>query len=406
MGKKGITNLLSQAMERGAGKLSAIEFEAAQERLGANIGAAAGGNGIAFSMSVLSNNLAPATELFRDMILAPRFDEKEMATLLSEAREGIKTDEASPGYAIDTLLRGALFGDSVSQSLPVVGTSTTLKKITSADIREWYKAVGTTGFKIYVSGNVTPEQVRDLFGKAFGKWATRGVPGPEDPAGVSEKNQFVMIDNPGAAQTIVRVAFPQPRLPEVQSENLSKSEANPDRLIRELITTILGGSFTSRLNQNLREKNGFTYGAGFSLFQTRSYGYGTVRTGVRTEVTGPAFKEILSELKRISSGDITQAELDKAISLRRNDGIESLATLSSWVNVLAGLGLQGLAQNMKELESRGFDNITLDQVNAVAKTMFPLDKATFAIVGDKDKVLPQLKGLGLPEVVVKGTLPK
>jgi len=192
-----------------------------------------------------------------------------------------------------------------------------------------------------------------------------------------------LVDRPEAPQALVRFAAPAPKF------------ADPSRPKLRLLGTILGGSFTSRLMQNLREKNGYTYSASARFGLGRALGTFSAGADVTSKVTGVSLKEFLAEFARLSGGDVTPEEAAKARDIVKNGAVQSFSGLS---------GILGTATAYVELgapfETLGQDlaaQAALDApaLNAIARNALALDRGVLVLVGDKATILPQLKDLGL-----------
>jgi predicted Zn-dependent peptidase len=240
---------------------------------------------------------------------------------------------------------------------------------------------------LLVAGSLSAAETKGALEKTLGDWKAEGgkppvVPVPATPSRAGGQ-RLLIVDRPEAPQTIVRFAAPAPVF------------ADPARPKLRLLGTILGGSFTSRLNQNLREKNGYTYGATSRFGLGRATGAFTAGADVTAKVTGASLREFLSEFSRLSGGDVTPEEVGKARDIVKNGAVQGFSGLS---------GILATATNYTELgapfETLGADLVaqsSLDAaaLNAAAKTAIPLDRGVLVLVGDKAAVLPQLKNLGL-----------
>jgi predicted Zn-dependent peptidase len=166
-----------------------------------------------------------------------------------------------------------------------------------------------------------------------------------------------------------------------------------------MIGTLLGGSFTSRLNQNLRERNGFTYGAGSRFVLGPWSGHFIASTSVKTEVTGPALKEILRELDRLTAsggGDISDDEIVKARKTLRTDTVQTFEGLGRIVALGAELDRVGLPFESVAGDLAAHEKLSAKDLNAIAGNAIALKRGVLVLVGDKGKILEQIKDLGLP----------
>jgi len=159
---------------------------------------------------------------------------------------------------------------------------------------------------------------------------------------------------------------------------------------------VLGGSFTSRLNHNLREEKGYTYGASARYTATPQLGYISAGADVRADVTGASLKEFLGEFAKISTGDVTSAEAKKVALTRRQEMVNGLERLEGLLGEAEGFDQDGQSFADFRAELAAAMAVTDGQMNAVAKTALPMDHMLLVLVGDKVTILKQLDGLGLP----------
>jgi zinc protease len=174
--------------------------------------------------------------------------------------------------------------------------------------------------------------------------------------------------------------------------------ADPNRVKLTLLNTILGGSFTSRLNQNLREQHGYTYGAGSRYLMDPQIGFFLAYANVQAEVTGEALKEFLKEFASLRSGDISDEEVNKARASFRTDLVQDYenlgAVLQSAVTLLRNhRPFDGPAADLKA------SAVDAKELNAVAKDALPLEQGVLVLVGDRQTILDQIQGLGLPKPI-------
>ena len=162
---------------------------------------------------------------------------------------------------------------------------------------------------------------------------------------------------------------------------------------------MLGGSFTSRLNQNLREDEGYTYGAGSSFAMDPNVGYFIAAAQVRADVTGASVEQFLAEFDRIATGDISAAEVSKAAATIRLEQVNSLESIQGLVAEAMALKTVHRPFTALTQDEKALSAISPNQLNALAKTAIDYKHGVLVLVGDKTTVLPQLKGLGLPDPV-------
>jgi predicted Zn-dependent peptidase len=191
------------------------------------------------------------------------------------------------------------------------------------------------------------------------------------------------VDRPEAPQTVVRFAAPAPKF------------TDPARPKLRLLGTILGGSFTSRLNQNLREKNGYTYSANARFGLGRALGTFSAGADVTSKVTGSALKEFLAEFARLSGGDVTPEEAGKARDIVKNTAVQSFSGLSGVLATATGYVELGAPFETLGEDLAAQAMLDASALNAIARNALALDRGVLVLVGDKATILPQLKDVGL-----------
>jgi predicted Zn-dependent peptidase len=265
-----------------------------------------------------------------------------------------------------------------------------VKALTLQQVKDAFaKRLNPDKLTIFASGSLSPEEFKTKLEQTFGAWGNKsGESRPiTNPVPKLTGLRVVLVDKPGAVQTVVRFSLP------------GIAYDNPDRLAYQAIGTILGGTFTSRLNSNLREDKGYTYGAGASMGFDDLFGLLTANASVRTEVTGASLKEFFAEFAKIRGGDISDDEVKKAVLSIRTLIIEGLSSIDGIVGTNNDLQSRGktIAQLKADLESAS--KLTAKDLNARVKSAINLDLGVLVLVGDKSKILPQLEGLGLPKPV-------
>ncbi len=392
-GKEGLASLTAQMLSEGAGDLDTLAFENAVQSLGASLSAGVDTESAEASMTVLRRNLEKAAPLFADAINRPRFDEPAWERVKSLHLDNLGQAMQDPRATVARVSNKLLYAPGNPYATPDDGTIDSVNSISLADAKQ---ALSTRLFPpnactLFIAGDVTRDDVTRIFGPLMSKFAARATPSasqakfdfikPTSGAGL----RVAVVDRPGATQTFVRFAAPGVKM------------ADASRVQRELLNTTLGGSFTSRLNQNLREDHGYTYGARSNFDMRPSTGAFTAGASVKADTTGAALTEFLKEFNRIRAGDLSDAELAKAQETQRSDTVRSFGQLSGLVNAAATLQAAGLPYETLAADFAAIDKATAAQLNALAKTAVNYDQGVLVLVGDKALILEQLKSVqGLP----------
>jgi predicted Zn-dependent peptidase len=390
--KAGVSALTADLLSEGAGKRDAKAYQDALDLLGASVGASAGRLSTTVSLNVLARNFRPALALYADAILRPRFEAKEFdrvkrVTIAAQEQARDNTNQVSSEVAVREF-----FGAGTVYGRPISGTPTTVGSITLTDVKANYaRQFGTDTGIFYGAGSLSPAEVKKALDEEFKSWKPTGKADASAfstaEKSVTDGPVVVIVDKPGAPQTAVRFIAPSP------------AYDSPNRLELNEIDTILGGSFTSRLNQNLREDKGYTYGAGSRFNLGPKVGYFVASAQVRTDVTGASIKEFLAEFDRIRKGDISSAEVAKATATIRADQVDSLSSIQGIVGAAMGLKDVGRPFTALTEDEKALGSITAAQLNALTASAINYKAGILVLVGDKASILPQLKGLGLSEPV-------
>jgi zinc protease len=384
----GATALLAELLVSGAGGRSATRFAEALTALGGEIEPAAGGGALTVSVRGLSRNLEATLDLLADAVLRPTLapsDFEREAALLA-ARVDARAQE--PRQVAPVVMGALLFGPDDPRGRPDEGYAATVRTLTLPGLRKLAPGIlHPAAATIVMAGDFEPSALRAALERRFGGWRAAAPPPPPTPPALAAlgRRRFVLVDRPGAPQTVVLAASPVPTL------------AGAPRAARALVTTALGGSFTSRLMQNLREKHGYTYGAGSRLREEAGQSTLLVSTSVQTEVTGAALAEIRSELDGLSARGLEPAEAVKARETERSDVAEALSTAASVARAMAGAVVAGRPASFLADEVAALDAAEAAAAQAAATGgTFRFDALSLVLVGDRAKVLPQLAQAGLP----------
>lgn len=387
--KAGLAALTAEMLDQGAGSLGAVEFTQAVDQLGATLAFGASREYTVGSLSVLRRNLEPAIGLFADAVRAPAFAPQEWNRVQALEVESLRRNLDNPTAVAGLVGMRAYFGSDHPYGRPTGGTPQSVAALMLDDIRDFHRRAYTpSGTTLLVAGDLTAEEAKRELERAFGTWpaAVAALKPIELRPPQNASLRVVLVDKPESVQTVIRFYLPGPVY------------ADPNRIKLTLLNTILGGSFTSRLNQNLREQHGYTYGAGSRYFMDPQIGFFLASSAVQAEVTGEAVKEFLNEFAAIRSGDISDEEASKAGASFRTDLLQDYenlgAVLQSAVSLLRNQrSFDGPAEDLKA------SAVGAKELNAVAKNSLPLEQGVLVLVGDRQTILAQLQGLGLPKPI-------
>ncbi len=386
----GCSRLTAEMLDEGTGDLDAFEFSDALDLLGARMTARPGTESSRLGLSVLKRNLGEALRLAGGAVMEPRFDREDWDRVKSLHIEHLRQMEDRPAAVAGLVGMRAFFGDDHPYGKPVNGTIESVDSITLEKVMEAHRRHYAPGnAKFFIAGDLTTEEAKEALEDIFGVWKNPAGFEPAPPVAkkiaANQDLRVILVEKPDAVQTVIRFYMSGPLF------------SDPNRIGLELLNTILGGSFTSRLNSNLREEHGYTYGAGSRFVMTPSTGYLVAYSTVQAEVTGSALGEFLHEFRRIREGDVTAEEAKKARESNRMDTIQSFEGLGGILATASHLDFHGLSFSSLGEDLVLMASIDEEELNALAGPAVLLEEALIVLVGDRSTILEQLDGLGLPE---------
>jgi zinc protease len=385
LGREGLAAMTADMLDEGAGGKDALALADAIDYLGATLATGTSWDASSVQLRVPVARLDAALGLMADVALRPDFPEAELARLKKEALTQLLQARDEPGAIASRALAQAVFGPQHRYGKPQAGDALQIASFTAAELRAFHAARYVPGAAtLVVVGDVTAGVLPTLE-KAFGAWKPAG-PTPASPVVPAprqlSKRSVWLVDKPGAAQSALRLGRVGPSWPD------------PAYGANEVMNTLLGGSFTSRLNDNLREQHGYAYGAGSAFRRYRTGGLFVVGSDVQTDKTGPAVGEVFKELARILE-PAAPDEVERARSY-------------------AALGYAGDFETTRQVAQRIVDQVVYDLPDGFYEAFVPqalaIDVAglrqaaratidpkriALVVVGDRARVEGPLAALGL-----------
>jgi zinc protease len=392
--KKGLSNLFSLTVDEGAGKYSALELSDEFDLLGSNFSVYSSEDNVYFSLQTLTENLDRSLELFSAVIKSPHFNDTDFNREQRKVITHILQQQDEPDEIADMIYDHIIFGKSNPYSSPTIGYDEDIKNISVNDVKSFYSDyILPNNSKLVVVGNISKTELIEILEHSLDGWKAKdNLFNISFPIAVNEKNIF-LFDKKDSVQSEIRIGHTAPK----RNEN--------DFFAKTILNNILGGQFSSRINLNLRENKGYTYGANSRFTYLKESAYFQATTSVSGENTGNAVKELMNELEGIKTG-ITVEEVDFAKSSLIRKFPSNFETYKQIASNLISMVIHSLPEDYFNTYIENI--IAIDKVhinNAAIKYIHP-DKAIVVIVGDKDKIMNQLELLsnsGIIEVNKKGT---
>ena len=382
-GKAGLASLTASMLSEGTERLTSLEFADEVEVLGATLSASSGQDSSQVFLQTLPRNLEATLALASELLMTPRFDPKEFERIHQLTSNSLQQRQDEPKAVASITGTRAFFGEGHPYAHPVDGTLESLENLSLEDVKTFYSTYWRPeGATLVVVGDVDRKGLEGLLNEKLGTWQGKGpVPEIANPVAPTSLGRTVIVDVPGAPQTVIRFLMPGPGI------------RTPDAATLELLNTLFGGSFTSRINQNLREDKGYTYGARSSFVMLRSTGYFVGSSSVRTEVTGAALAEFLKEYRRLEAGDITADELERSRATQNADMVQLFETQSGVVSAFSDVALYGLGEDHLEKLLAALQVVQLPGLNDQARRASDLSNATLILVGDRAEIERQIAEL-------------
>jgi zinc protease len=389
-GKEGVAHITADMLDEGAGKRNAVELSTAVNDLGAALTTGARADGTSVSLTVLKKNFRPALEIFSDVVTRPRFDPKEWKRVSALWRNDLETRAERPAAVARVVMGSALYGPESTYGHPADGLSSTAAHVDLPAVKAFYEAhFRPDRATLVVAGDVTRAELLPLLEASFGAWKAQAVPPAPEPAVTLRASppRLVLVDRPGAPQSVIAVV----------REGVAAGD--PRAPLLDLVNTALGGSFTSRLNQDLREEHGWSYGARSSFTEMRNKGAFIAQASVVTEATGQALQAMLADLDKMAKAGLTDEEIEKVKAQDRADLVQTYESVGSISRRLGALATLGLGAGFDAQASRARQEAPKAELDTLAAAVAP-GRATIVVVGPREAVAPQLAaaGLGQPEL--------
>jgi zinc protease len=383
----GLANFTAAMLDEGTKSRNALQIADEAAGLGATLTTATSMDHTQISVTSLAAQFPRALNLVADIAMNPTFPQEEVERQRATRLATLVSQKSNPGQIAARVMAAALYGARHPYGFTELGTESSNKVLSrDAMVSYWKQHFVPGNAALVVVGAISRSEVEALAAKAFGGWAGN-APARESLTGSRVTDaRLIIVDLPGAAQTQVRVA------------SLGAARSTPDFEALEVVNTVLGGLFTSRINLNLREDKGYTYGA-FSTFAfRREAGPFYVGAAIRSDASAPAVTEILSEIRRMKDTEITVDEL----SLGKDSLVRSMPgrfeTTSQAAGSFSTLFVYGLGLDYYSKYIERLIGIEAPTAHAAAAKYLLPERMVVVAVGDRQKIDAPLKALNLGAV--------
>ncbi|MBK6936564.1 MAG: insulinase family protein [Chitinophagaceae bacterium] len=384
--KIGLASMFSSMMNEDTKNFTAEQMAVELQKLGSTISVGSNFDGITFSIQTLKKNIDKTMVLVEERMLNPKFTDAAFGRIQKQRLQGFKQMKADPAAVADIVFAKINYGHSNIIGMSEDGTEYTITNLKLSDIENYYNNYMTcNGMKVVVVGDIRQAEVLPKL--AFlNKLPNKKIELPKTvgSASVVDKTKVFMVDVPKAAQSQFRVGY---------ATGL-KYDATGEYYKARLMNHILGGDFNSRLNLNLREDKGWTYGARSSFTADEYTGDFEFSSGIKADVTDSALAEVMKEIKNYRDNGITEPELKfMKNSLGQRDALlyETGIQKAGFIRRILDYNLPA---NYTDQQNKILAALTKQQVDATAKKLLAPEKMNILLVGDKAKIYEGVKRLG------------
>ncbi len=382
--RPGLASMTATMLDEGAGELDALELSEAIDFLGASIRVGSGEHTTSVALHTPLYMLDDALPLLADIVLRPQFPAEELDRQRRQRLTQMVQARDEPRAIAQVIYDRTLFGDAHPYGIPFLGTAESLTEMSVDDLREFHRTFFVpNNAVVIVVGDVSREVITERLEAVFGGWRPGSVPTRTFPD-VQQvgRREVILVDKPGAAQSEIRIG------------RIGVDRKAEDYYALTVMNTILGGSFASRINQNLREDKGYTYGARSSFAFNLLPGAFTMSAAVQTAVTDSALVEFFKELNAILE-DVTEDEMTRArnfVALRFPSRFQAVSAIAGQLGQLY----------IHDLQDGYFDEyvqqilaVTRDDVLRVAREYIDPERVAVIVVGDREQIEAGMQALNL-----------
>jgi predicted Zn-dependent peptidase len=384
-GRGGLASLVADMLDEGTKTRTSLQISDELADLGSSLGINAGWDSTGANLRTLKRHLDRSLAVYSDVVLNPSFPDRELERLRASRIAAFRQRRDDPNQIADMVYNSLIFGREHPYGHSLAGDDQTVGAVAPADVRKFYETFyRPNNSALIVVGDTTPDEIMPKLERAFGGWERAHVPAVDvttAPA-TRDRSTLYIVDRPGSAQSIIMAG------------HIGVPRSNPDYFPLLVLNTLLGGQFTSRINLNLREDKGYTYGARSSFDFRRGAGPFTAQAPVFTGVTRESLVELLGELRGVrGERPVTAAELEyakQAIIRGFPRTFETPGQIASRLETIITYDLPDTYFN-RYIES--VERVTLEDINRAAERHLRPDRLAVVVVGDRRAIEQGLRSL-------------
>ncbi len=391
--KVGVANLMARMMTQGTAKKTPQELEEAIKQLGASISVGANTEDIRVGFTTLARNYTATVALVEEILLHPRWDEKEFALVKQAVLSQIRQQEANPNAIANNNYNKLIYGNDNIRSRNILGSEETVKAITIDDLKAYYqKNLSPSVTRMHIVGALPRAAIETSLASLAKNWQAKKVDLPvANPAAANGKQaqgKVFFVDIPDAKQSVLQIGYP------------ALAATDKDYYPANVMNYILGGGgFASRLTQELREGKGYTYGIRSGFSGTKSVGDFSISSGVRTNVTLES-TQLIKKILQDFAVTYSDADLETTKSFLIKSNARAFETAGAKLGMLENISKYGWTPNYVKEREQIVKTMTVEQIKALSQKYLDPNKMIWLVVGDAKTQLPRMKELGFGEPVL------
>ena len=388
--KPGLANFTAAMLDEGTATRNALQIADEVAQLGASLGISSSMDATTLAIRSLSKNFASTVDVLADVTLHPSFPAQEIERQRASRLAALVQQRDNPNQVAAQVTASALYGPKHPYGYAEIGTEAALKSVARADMEAfWKQNFVPNNAALVVAGDISMAELKALAEKSFGGWQKGSPAQPALGAPATTPARVVIVDKPGSPQTQLRVA------------SIGAPRSSPDFRPMQVMNLALGGLFSSRINMNLREEHGYTYGANSNFSFRRAAGPFQIASGVRTDVTAAAVNEIFKEVRGMIDKPVSAEELQKAKDSLANSLPGAFESSANAVNNFSNVFIYNLGLDYYTRYAEQVNAVTPDQALAVSKKYLVPANMVVIAVGDRAKIEPELRKLNLGAVEIR-----
>ncbi|NNC98002.1 MAG: insulinase family protein, partial [Gammaproteobacteria bacterium] len=388
--KVGLASFTASMLNEATTESSNEELSNRLQKLGSSVNIFAGTDYTTVSIKSLTENLDETLDIAAEKLFQPAFAEADFKRVKDQTLESIEQGKKQAAQTASNVNRHILYGKSNSLAFPAIGITKSVENISLADVKNFYAMRFSPKIADIIA--VSDLSQKELIAKlsVFAKWQGGDVPVTAlKPFPDYDKSSIYFVDKPAAAQSEIRLA-----------KRALPYDATGEYYRAGLMNYALGGAFNSRININLREDKGYTYGARSGFNGSKEYGSFSAGAGVRADATAASLTEFINEISDYHADGITADELEFTKNSIGQRDARSYETPSQKLRFLSRIQTYNLQDDFVDQQKEILENLTEEEVDALANKHLNLDEMNIVIVGDKANVMEELKAFGYPIVEV------